>query len=69
MDQWPARPPVPIMERAFRSRDASFDGLFVTGVRSTGIFCRPSCPARKPLARNLEFFGSVKEALFAGYRP
>jgi AraC family transcriptional regulator of adaptative response/methylated-DNA-[protein]-cysteine methyltransferase len=69
MNQWPATPPVAIMQRAFRSRDASFDGLFVTGVRSTGIFCRPSCPARKPLPRNLEFFGTVKEALFAGYRP
>jgi len=57
------------MERAFLSRDASYDGLFVSGVRTTGIFCRPSCPARKPLRRNVEFFGTVREALFAGYRP
>jgi AraC family transcriptional regulator of adaptative response/methylated-DNA-[protein]-cysteine methyltransferase len=69
MQSWPSIPPAPVMERAFLARDASFDGLFVTGVRSTGIFCRPSCPARKPLPRNLEFFGSVREALFAGYRP
>ena len=57
------------MERAFYAKDASYDGLFVTGVRTTGVFCRPSCPARKPLRGNLEFFGSVKDALFAGYRP
>jgi AraC family transcriptional regulator of adaptative response/methylated-DNA-[protein]-cysteine methyltransferase len=57
------------MERAFYDQDPSYDGVFVTGVRTTGIFCRPSCPARKPLRQNLEFFGSVKDALFAGYRP
>lgn len=57
------------MERAFLSRDSSYDGLFVSGVRTTGVFCRPSCPARKPLRQNVEFFGSVREALFAGYRP
>jgi AraC family transcriptional regulator of adaptative response/methylated-DNA-[protein]-cysteine methyltransferase len=57
------------MERAFYDQDATYDGVFVTGVRTTGIFCRPSCPARKPLRRNLEFFGTVKDALFAGYRP
>ncbi len=56
------------MERAFYGRDASYDGVFVTGVRTTGIFCRPSCPARKPLKRNVEYFDSVKGALFAGYR-
>ncbi len=57
------------MERAFLGRDASYDGVFVTGVKTTGIFCRPSCTARKPRPENLEFFGSVKDALFAGYRP
>jgi AraC family transcriptional regulator of adaptative response/methylated-DNA-[protein]-cysteine methyltransferase len=57
------------MERAFYDQDASYDGVFVTGVRTTGIFCRPSCPARKPLRQNLEFFPSIKDALFAGYRP
>jgi AraC family transcriptional regulator of adaptative response/methylated-DNA-[protein]-cysteine methyltransferase len=55
------------MERAFYEQDASYDGVFVTGVRTTGIFCRPSCPARK--RRNVEFFASVRDALFAGYRP
>jgi AraC family transcriptional regulator of adaptative response/methylated-DNA-[protein]-cysteine methyltransferase len=57
------------MERAFLGSDASYDGLFVTAVRTTGIFCRPSCRARKPLPANVEFFASVREALFAGYRP
>jgi AraC family transcriptional regulator, regulatory protein of adaptative response / methylated-DNA-[protein]-cysteine methyltransferase len=57
------------MERAFYGKDASYDGVFFTGVRTTGIFCRPSCPARKPLPRNVEFFPSVGRALFAGYRP
>jgi AraC family transcriptional regulator, regulatory protein of adaptative response / methylated-DNA-[protein]-cysteine methyltransferase len=57
------------MERAFLGSDESYDGIFFTGVRTTGIFCRPSCRARKPLPSNVEFFGSVREALSAGYRP
>jgi AraC family transcriptional regulator of adaptative response/methylated-DNA-[protein]-cysteine methyltransferase len=64
-----ARPGSGEMERAFYARDASYDGVFVTGVRTTGVFCRPSCPARKPLRKNLEFFLTVKDALFAGFRP
>lgn len=62
-------PPRHEMERAFLSGDATYDGIFFTGVRTTGIFCRPSCPARKPLPSNIEFFGTIREALFAGYRP
>ena len=54
---------------AFYSRDASYDGLFYTGVRTTGIFCRPSCPARKPKRENVEFFPTARDAMFAGYRP
>src|SRR5687767_13993356 len=65
----PSLPPRREMERAFLDSDASYDGIFVTGVRTTGIFCRPSCRARKPLPGNIEFFAGVKEALFAGYRP
>jgi AraC family transcriptional regulator of adaptative response/methylated-DNA-[protein]-cysteine methyltransferase len=57
------------MERAYLSRDASYDGIFFLAVRSTGIFCRPSCPARKPLPRNVEYFASPREAIFAGFRP
>src|SRR5512140_1618556 len=62
-------PPRNEMEHAFLSSDRSYDGVFYTAVKSTGIFCRPSCPARKPLPQNVEFFGTVKTALFAGYRP
>jgi AraC family transcriptional regulator, regulatory protein of adaptative response / methylated-DNA-[protein]-cysteine methyltransferase len=61
--------PVPEMRRALSQRDGAFDGLFYFGVRTTGIFCRPSCSAKKPLPRNVEFFASVREASFAGYRP
>jgi AraC family transcriptional regulator, regulatory protein of adaptative response / methylated-DNA-[protein]-cysteine methyltransferase len=57
------------METAFYKRDASYDGIFFTGVKTTGIFCRPSCTARKPLRENLQFFPSIKEAHFAGFRP
>lgn len=64
-----ALPPEGDMLEAFYSRDASFDGIFVTAVRTTGIFCRPSCTARKPLRRNIAFFDSSRAALLAGYRP
>jgi len=57
------------MVSAFFGRDAAFDGVFYTGVTTTGIFCRPSCPARKPDAENIEFFATAREALVAGYRP
>jgi AraC family transcriptional regulator, regulatory protein of adaptative response / methylated-DNA-[protein]-cysteine methyltransferase len=57
------------MERAFYAGDARYDGLFVVGVRTTGIFCKPSCPARKPLPQNVEYCPNVRDALFAGYRP
>src|SRR5688572_14792291 len=57
------------MYAAIQARDTRYDGVFFTGVRTTGIFCRPGCPAKTPLARNVEFFGSAKEALAHGYRP
>jgi AraC family transcriptional regulator, regulatory protein of adaptative response / DNA-3-methyladenine glycosylase II len=55
--------------RAVRARDARFDGLFFTAVRSTRIFCRPVCPARTPHRRNVEFFANAPAAQAAGYRP
>jgi AraC family transcriptional regulator of adaptative response/methylated-DNA-[protein]-cysteine methyltransferase len=61
-------PPREEMERAFANKDASYDGVFYVAVKTTGIFCRPSCPSR-PNRENVEFFSSVKECLFAGYRP
>lgn len=57
------------MLKAFTKRDRTYDGIFFAGVNTTNIFCRPSCPARKPLEENLKFFSTAKEALFAGYRP
>src|SRR6185436_11327053 len=57
------------MNRAFEARDGSFDGIFYVGVRTTGIFCRPSCPARTPKPENREYYATPKDALFAGFRP
>lgn len=57
------------MYQAFVEKDPSFEGLFVMGVRTTGIFCRPTCPARKPKPENVEFFPRCGDALAAGYRP
>src|SRR5438034_9888315 len=54
-----ALPPLPVMEQAVRERDSSFDGAFFTAVRTTGVFCRPSCPAKTPLARNREYYPSA----------
>jgi AraC family transcriptional regulator of adaptative response / DNA-3-methyladenine glycosylase II len=54
--------------RAVRSRDARFAGWFFTAVRSTGIYCRPSCPATTPQRRNVSFFASAAAAQRAGYR-
>ena len=54
--------------RAVQSRDARFDGRFFTGVASTGIYCRPVCPARTPLLRNCRFFASAAAAARAGFR-
>src|SRR4029079_491860 len=54
--------------RAVQSRDARFDGWFFTAVKTTGIYCRPSCPARTPFARNVEFFATAAAAQRAGYR-
>src|SRR5579864_1563681 len=55
--------------RAVEARDARFDGLFFTGVRTTKIFCRPVCPARTPHRKNVEFFANAASAQAAGYRP
>ncbi len=54
--------------RAVATRDARFDGAFVLAVRTTGIYCRPSCPARTPLQRNVRFFATSAAAHEAGYR-
>ena len=54
--------------RAVQSRDARFDGWFVTAVLTTGIYCRPSCSVRLPLARNVRFFPAAAAAQQAGFR-
>ena len=55
-------------ERAVRSRDTRFDGVFYLGVTSTGIYCRPSCPARTPSPANMRFYPSAAAAQQAGFR-
>ena len=57
------------MYRALIARDQSFEGLFYACVRTTGIFCRPTCHARKPKPENVEFAPTIQEALHRGYRP
>ncbi len=57
------------MHRAFARRDPAYEGVFWLGVRTTGIFCRPTCRARPPKPENIEFFAAPADALHAGYRP
>ena len=54
--------------RAVQSKDPRFDGWFVTAVLTTGIYCRPSCPARAPYARNVRFYPTSAAAQSAGFR-
>jgi AraC family transcriptional regulator of adaptative response / DNA-3-methyladenine glycosylase II len=54
--------------RAVKGRDARFDGWFFTAVRTTGIYCRPSCPAQTPLRKNVEFYPSAAAAQRGGFR-
>ena len=56
------------MYTALMRRDSSYDGIFLVAVKTTGIFCRPTCPARKPQRVNVEFFATAQQALLAGYR-
>lgn len=58
-----------VMYKALLNRDHEFEGQFIVGVKTTGIFCRPSCTARKPKKENVEFFETTKAALASGYRP
>jgi AraC family transcriptional regulator of adaptative response/methylated-DNA-[protein]-cysteine methyltransferase len=62
-------PSTDTMYRALVNRDSSFEGIFFVGVRTTGIFCRPTCPAKKPARENVDFFPTPVEALHGGYRP
>lgn len=58
-----------IMYNAVLKKDAGFVGIFYVAVKSTGIFCKPTCTARKPKPENVEFFSTTGEAIESGYRP
>ena len=58
-----------VMYRALTRRDPAYEGVFFVGVKTTGIFCRPTCRAKKPRVENVEFFPSASAALHGGYRP
>lgn len=62
-------PPVPEMVRAMLASDAAYEGVFYTAVKTTGIFCRPTCTARKPKPENVVFHRTAEDALTAGFRP
>ncbi|MDP9292144.1 MAG: bifunctional transcriptional activator/DNA repair enzyme AdaA, partial [Verrucomicrobiota bacterium] len=62
-------PPLETMYRALVERDSRFEGIFFAAVRTTGIFCRPTCTAKKPARENVDFFATSSEALHGGYRP
>ena len=58
-----------ICRRARLARDPRFDGLFFIGVRTTGIYCRPICPARSPAEKNVSYYPTAAQAAAEGYRP
>ncbi|MBM3857308.1 MAG: bifunctional transcriptional activator/DNA repair protein Ada [Verrucomicrobia bacterium] len=55
--------------QALLAKDKNYDGVFYVGVTTTGVFCRPTCPARKPKYEHCEFFKTAQEALLASFRP
>ena len=69
MEATPAPLSPQAMWSAFHRADRRYDGRFVTAVRTTGIFCRPSCTCRKPRRENVLFYPSPAHAARAGYRP
>jgi AraC family transcriptional regulator of adaptative response/methylated-DNA-[protein]-cysteine methyltransferase len=54
---------------ALNDRDAAYDGVFYYAIRTTGVYCLPSCPSRAARVENVSFYGSIEEAERAGYRP
>jgi AraC family transcriptional regulator of adaptative response / DNA-3-methyladenine glycosylase II len=62
-------PALQVCEQARLSRDPRFDGLFFTAVKSTGIYCRPVCPAPTPRRENIAYYGNAAAAEAAGFRP
>jgi len=55
--------------QALLDKNKSYEGVFFVGVKTTGVFCRPTCPARKPKLENCEFFETAQDALLASFRP
>ena len=68
-DHHPALPPRDVCFRAMAAKDHRFDGVFFIAVRSTGIYCRPVCPAPPPKRENITFHPNAASATAAGYRP
>jgi AraC family transcriptional regulator, regulatory protein of adaptative response / methylated-DNA-[protein]-cysteine methyltransferase len=68
-DMMQSVPSADVMYNALLKKDSSFEGIFFVAVKTTGIFCRPTCTARKPKREHVEFFKSVRDALTHGYRP
>ena len=55
--------------QALISKNSEYEGVFYVGVKTTGVFCRPTCPARKPKFEHCEFFETAQQALLASFRP
>ncbi|MBB6669541.1 bifunctional transcriptional activator/DNA repair enzyme AdaA [Cohnella nanjingensis] len=55
--------------RALLEKNSEYEGVFYVGVKTTGVFCRPTCPARKPKIENCEFYETAEQALLASFRP
>src|ERR1700732_2359943 len=55
--------------QALLDKNPEYEGIFYVGVKTTGVFCRPTCPARKPKFENCEFYQTAQEALLASFRP
>ena len=55
--------------KALLDKNSEYEGIFYVGVKTTGVFCRPTCPARKPRFENCEFYRTAEEALLASFRP
>jgi AraC family transcriptional regulator, regulatory protein of adaptative response / methylated-DNA-[protein]-cysteine methyltransferase len=55
--------------QALLNKNSEYEGVFFVGVKTTGVFCRPTCPAKKPKIENCDFFPDAEQALLAGFRP
>lgn len=60
---------IKIYYQALLDKNSQYEGIFYVGVKTTGVFCRPTCPARKPKLENCEFFKTAEQALLASFRP